>query len=99
MGGFKAFSGRTGGGAVGQKQKMMPHVETEHQTASLAVPQKILMLELHLHWGFSSDHDKLLKRISQLSPLTAFCIALQSITGARTGSLSTESQVEDILHP
>lgn len=84
---------------MGQKQKIVPYVETEQQTASLAVPQKILTLQLHLHWGFSSDHDKLLKKFSQLSPLVAFCFAQQNSIGAHTGSLSTESQAEDILHP
>jgi len=84
---------------VGQNQNIVPHIETEHQTTSLAVPQKILTLQLHLHWGFISDHEKLLKQISQLSPPVAFRFALQSITGVHTGSFSTESQLEDIVNP
>lgn len=61
---------------MGQKQKIVPLIEIKHQPVSLAALETILTLQLYLHWGFSSDHDKLLKQISQLPPLIAFCFLL-----------------------
>lgn len=78
--------------------KIALHVEAEHQRASLTVLQKILTLQLHPYWRFGSDHYN----FDANFPVVTTCCLLFCIIEYHSCTHwipSTESQVEDILHP
>lgn len=78
-------------------QSTVLHVEAEHLRV-LAVPQKILTLQLHLYLRFSTDHYNF---GANLPAVTICCLLFCVIdhSSCMHWIPSTESPVQDILHP
>lgn len=78
--------------------KIALQVKAEHQRASLTVPQKILTLQLHPYWRFGSDHYNFDANFSVVTTCCLFFCIIEYHSCIHWIP-STESQVEDILHP